>query len=496
MTKDSQPRAGDLWRGIGGHFDSFDQVVIEFIDNSVSNFIANGLKQRNISIILEKVSDGERVRVTIEDTGTGIDDFEPVMRLGERSERESPLNEHGFGLKHALASANQSNDNWKICTRTENENDNQEYRRLEAPYEFQYDPGTVDANSNPWPGEFSGSGTYIQFECDYEFFNTVQEGIPGKVTNFDTLIEYVQEDIGYAYAGLIEDYGISISIEYNGKSNSIGAVTPNFVEHSDSLGNGETTQNLGNGDVTIDYEFGEVSESNYHKYYRRNIRTSGVEIRLNGRLIEDGLFTEIWGTEKHPSYNWFLGMVNLRTEDMTDPSNLDKLPDTKTAKNGIRLGDNKLEKLYTWIKSSYGEPTTKHPSNTTEHKLVEDLKKQRDTPPKNQKPEFRLQKSKNVFTKLDSSGEADLYEYDGSTGIMIEAKKDRAGIDALYQLRMYWDGAVNDGLEINEGWVVAANHTSGLEQMVDRFNKMEDINGEKYDFQLYEWKELGVNYPT
>ncbi len=59
--------------------------------------------------------------VSIEDNGTGIADLAPVMTLGDLSKREGPLNEHGFGLKHALAHANPGNDAWHLMTRTTNE---------------------------------------------------------------------------------------------------------------------------------------------------------------------------------------------------------------------------------------------------------------------------------------------------------------------------------------------------------------------------------------
>ncbi len=100
---DSTPLANDLWLGIAGHFDSITQVIAEFIDNSLSNLGAFKPQPCSIRVALEE-EEGERVRVKIEDTGTGIPDLAPVMRLGDKTVRQTPLNEHGFGLKHALVS--------------------------------------------------------------------------------------------------------------------------------------------------------------------------------------------------------------------------------------------------------------------------------------------------------------------------------------------------------------------------------------------------------
>ena len=95
----------DMWSGIGGHFDTFSQVICEFIDNSIANFIQHKLTTKVVKVTLSE--DGEKVKVKIEDTGTGIKDLNRSFTLGGkvREENSHSLNEHGFGIKHALASA-------------------------------------------------------------------------------------------------------------------------------------------------------------------------------------------------------------------------------------------------------------------------------------------------------------------------------------------------------------------------------------------------------
>ena len=107
------PLAQDLWDGIAGQFDSISQVLCEFIDNSISNFEAGKIANKTVCINIDKKNTG-MVKFTVEDNGSGIEDFEPVFKLGNKTIRQTPLNEHGFGLKHALATANPSNDTWRI----------------------------------------------------------------------------------------------------------------------------------------------------------------------------------------------------------------------------------------------------------------------------------------------------------------------------------------------------------------------------------------------
>lgn len=111
------PNANELWTGIGGTFDSFNQVIFEFVDNTIANLTANRLNSNNIIITIDENNDGS-ITYTQEDTGTGIKDIEKSLTIGNKDNRESTLNEHGFGMKHALASANPKNDNWEIVTRT------------------------------------------------------------------------------------------------------------------------------------------------------------------------------------------------------------------------------------------------------------------------------------------------------------------------------------------------------------------------------------------
>ena len=69
------PNADEVWSGIGGHFDSLGQIINEFVDNSISNFDGNTSdNDKSICISLTELPNN-RVKVQIEDTGTGIKDL-------------------------------------------------------------------------------------------------------------------------------------------------------------------------------------------------------------------------------------------------------------------------------------------------------------------------------------------------------------------------------------------------------------------------------------
>ena len=95
----NNPVVQELWAGIGGHFDSLGQIINEFIDNSISNFVGNNTAHKEIRVALIEKRQNESYEVEIEDTGTGIKDLDAAFTLGSQASKDSPLNEHGFGLK-------------------------------------------------------------------------------------------------------------------------------------------------------------------------------------------------------------------------------------------------------------------------------------------------------------------------------------------------------------------------------------------------------------
>jgi Histidine kinase-, DNA gyrase B-, and HSP90-like ATPase len=478
---DITPTEDDLWQGIGGHFDSFSQIMNEFIDNAISNFIKNNPTSRSINITITE-QQPDKIEVKVEDTGSGMSDFSHMLRLGDKTMAESPLNEHGFGLKHALAAADIANRNWKIYTRTQTEFRGGKYRVLSAPYKFQMDSVEKEAGRDPWPGVYNGPGTLVQFVCNLDLFYTVRKGVRGP-PSFDNCVDYLIEDLGYTYSGMIGEGKASIIVN----TKPVPAVIPNIAGFY-KPDPGTISKDLGGGTVSIAYKFCEIKESAYLAHYKKNTTTSGVEIRVNGRVIMSNLFKEIWSLEPHPLYNHFLVQVNLISQS------LDALPKTRTSKNGIRSGDPKLKKLFEWILEVHPNPEKKLSGAVRETELVAELAQAKDTHIRH--PDKHIETGFKVFKTIDTEGVfVDLYVFDGTQVVLYEAKKDKATIQDLYQLRMYWDGAVVDGINPTEGILLASDFSNGVDAVMSNLNATKDANGNNYHFSKKRWNEEGVTYP-
>ena len=482
----THPSANDLWRGIGGHFESFGQALCEFVDNSISNLEANHIDNRLTVVTLTELEDGN-VAVSIEDNGSGIADLTPVMRIGDTSARQSPLNEHGFGLKHALAHANPDNDSWRIATRTGSDQKKGHFKLLEAPYSFSLRVRVLAADKTRWPGSFSGTGTWVYFECTETLFYTLRRGIQGK-PGFIKCLDYLCEDLGFIYAGLIKDKKIAIKVvsEANNYAKVVEPVAPTWRDGfpiSDRV-----SHDLGGGKLEITLDYGMIERGAYRRYYRANQATSGLEIRFNGRAMGSGLFQEVWSLEVHPQYNAFLAIVNLISP------NRDALPRTVTSKTRPRDGDDKKDALIDWVKKVLPSPGSDElaPELTVEalvHMLAERKRTQIQSSIKKIKEGFK------VFSRIKATVFADLYVSDGKEVLLYKAKKDMADLRDAYHLLLYWDGAVSDGYSPDAGVLVAAAFSPGIEKVFQIFNDMTDQGGRTYQFMTRTWNEEGIPYP-
>ena len=482
----------EMWEGLGGDFENIQQILCEFIDNSVSNLTginSHGLINHNINILFE-VHDEENIIVRIEDTGTGILDLDNALKIGNKDVQESPLNEHGFGLKHALAAADKENNNWRIYTRTISEKNNNEYERISAPYRTSnWAADIIKETEEQWPGSMNCSGTIIEFKINKELLSTLTNGIPGANynTTYERMIDYLEEDLAFVYSRVLETTDIKINIKLiknNSvcKDSTVSPLLPNWIGDIPEIKTEEC--DLGNGKIKIEYQFGSIEASDNIRYYKKNMSSSGVEIRVNGRALVYNLFTDIWHKEKHNCFNHFIGKINLISDDKNS------LPSTKTAKNAFKTSDSKYEELLRWIFQKHPNIEEIEESNDSfnEVKLFKDLAQNMKT---------HLSRNDTITTEQyvfqnEMKLRIDLYHCSNNYVTIYEGKKLKTSPKDVYQLRMYWDGLVYENMRPNKGVLLGNSHPESVKKMVEFVNKMKDANGNNYNFELMTWEEKGI----
>ena len=241
--------------------------------------------------------------------------------------------------------------------------------------------------------------------------------------------------MGFVYYGIIKQNKATITIAYTDRENNSGteiveALEPQWKKYF-GLGKGETKCDLGAGNIILRHEFGCISNNNKnYKYYKKNMSSSGVKIRLNGRLIEYNLFKEIWGIEKHNKYNYLLIRIDLISEDQN------KLPMTRATKNGLRQGDIRLNKVYSFILEHLPQVTAEIDSDGIDNEVdlfieLERIKQQQLDDPKT------ITREQKVFKAIHEKVRIDLYIKNKDNVIIYEGKKDKTTPKDVYQLKMY-----------------------------------------------------------
>ena len=175
----NNPTGYGLFAGIGDNFNSAAQAICELADDAISNLRANSDDpDLSMTIVVSFENLGDAVKISVVDGGTGITNLDSALTIACRDGAQTPLNEHGFGLKHALASCDSSpSQQWSIRTRTKKDAAANQYREVTAPYSM----GTSEedqpmkvffypgAGGLPYP-----TGTAVTVRCPMAKFQTVK----------------------------------------------------------------------------------------------------------------------------------------------------------------------------------------------------------------------------------------------------------------------------------------------------------------------------------
>lgn len=511
------PDTKDIWEEIGGNYENAEQSINELVDNALSNILCNNPEQKMIQITLEETNDlDQAIIITIEDSGLGIENAEAALTLGKVGS-DSVLNEHGFGLIQALSAANKNNDAWDIYKRSFENREKKEVMHIMAPYVMGKQPYEIISETR-WPGHKWGN-TFVRVRCDFRLFlnlSPVEVSVRSSLKfDFDTVADRVFEDLGYTYSTLLLEKRVEMNLvlkHVNGtrEEHKITPLVPIWIQKFE----------LFNESLHLTCNFGQIEKlpsripfnnKTSSRYYKTNLFSSGVEIRINGRAMEYNKFEEIFGKKNDHHYNSLLVQVDIVSD------NREYLPETRTTKNGFRVGDERLASIYKWIKRSISPnaKTVVKPISVTEKdekkKLAEILEEQYYS-----KQELELGTNEEITTReacvfksilAKDFPQIDLLVKQDGKVTVIEAKKEAAKPLDLYQLLMYCDGYFSDnGKMPDEAIIVAKEFPDGIRRIAGYLNnrykelypeiacKYWNEYKENFEESLIEEKKLRMKY--
>lgn len=477
----NSPNANRLWLAISSNLENIGQAICEFVDNCLSNFRGNAANTnlvRMIRIVVRKLDD--KVEVTVEDGGTGIQNLDNALTLAGTDAPDSPLNEHGFGLKHALSYMDGNDCSWEILTRTAADKALDRFVRIRPPYDF--GNGVMQGTYEPgWEGHLGSTGTLIRFTCPLPVFETLAPDNATKLS-FQQLVSILEEELRFTYATILKNREVSMELCWEDSNDSNHKLLePLLPQWEDGTLTEPSHQlvDLGGGLLTVCCRHGAIRpDQTTQKYYSANMESSGAEIRINGRVVDSALMKAVWGRASHPVYNNFLAQIDLVSDDANT------LPETKIAKNGFRAEKKKAKKMFQWIRTNVEIPRN---SKSHERRLFESLAEN-----KKRMGMLISTPEKYVFRKLGLSVRVDLFTSDGNSVAIYEGKVNCSHCIDIYQLRMYWDGCILDGIPVNEGILVAKTHSDEVLKLLQFVNTLTGPDGRNYNFRTSTWTEEGV----
>lgn len=481
-----------VFKGLASQNMLFHQCLVELIDNAIAAVPA-GKKFRVDIFLAPHTEQHGYIDVYLADncSGMSLDHLKAALQLGESATHENRLNEHGFGLKNALATLSGKNGSWKMWTKQRSE---ETICSVTGP--FKPVMSINDDDSFPdyeyLPPDIS---TLIYVTVKLEFAQTLQgRGAPAK--DLAALRSWLVEHLGVMYRGYLEqnletlenDGAIAVAIQ-----NDSIYVPPIAVP----LGNADVEYfevELGGRVYPLRYVYGVLDQvkrdtivrGNRAKfYYQGNQPTQGIDIRLGKRVIATRQFETIWKTDdglsqlqKHNKYNDFVGELLI-------PELPRGVLSTVNTKTDFNLDDPEWGKIFTILNGFRPKPTPREESEKElRNKWVAMLRATN--------PDEVISDETSVWpigTKIDvyrktTNDKIIIYELKVGTGAPIH----------LYQLKMYWDGLVLDKHESpGEAILLVEDFNTKLEEMANMMNRLPVPEGSKaYNFKVEKLSDRGL----
>lgn len=498
MSKKVKLVAGSgLFKGLAKQNLLFHQCIGELVDNAIAGTV-NGNKF-DITIIFNDAGEDGLIDLYIIDKGKGMElnILEKALQLGESATTDDRLNEHGFGLKNALATLSDGNGEWELWTKSKTENS----VVLKVIGPFCTEMEILDENQKFPDYDFLPSeiSTLIKVKVKKSFIQTSQ-GRGARAKELITLRKILIEHLGVMYRGYLEPD--EESYEEAGRiSVQIGRDSKRVTPVNVPIANSRTEYieiELGGNPYTLEYKYGTLDEVRRDKliqgdkavyYYQGNIPTQGIDIRLGKRVIATRLLDIIWKSEndseknivKHNNYNDFVGellipdlprgiltTVNNKTDFNLADENwsiiFDKMNEYRPLKMSRLEGEKELRNKWVSILKA----------GITDREKEDILTERKVWPSGTSIDVYRITAADKVI----------IYELKVGTG---EPKH-------LYQLKMYWDGLIIENNNPDEAILLVEEYDDKLEKMANIMNTFNPIKegANPYNFKIMKFSEVGL----
>lgn len=489
----------DFWKGFARQTIDFHNALGELVDNSLSarreRTVGDGFENAVIEITLRELDDGT-IRTQVADAGTGVDwtsltGKDNIFNLGYQPKLRGKMNEHGFGLKNALALLT-SGFTRGFTFFSKAESGDGDISAVIGPLGEEMEAGP--ASQAEWEDDLdvlqaAESGVKVCVDVNPDYFRTVYR----RGANFDTLVRRLGEHLGVMYASFLEE-GNQIHLRYRSKkaakwtAHKVPAISTPFLRtKSAAVSENEIKVTVDGEEYSAVYRQGRL-DSTVKKdgecpdewpyplkiHFQGSNARCGLSYVVRGRVLKTGVFQEIWPEKAGDvSFNNFLGELRVGKQFKTTNNKTDLDPHSPIWK---ALLDKIAEDF----------PPEKITKRTSEENLRKSVIKQLSTVHK-----LNGANKPHHLKTWGGYAEIDIFYKIKKEIFIVETKVGQADIQALYQLVMYWDGLVADGKKPTRGTLIADSIPQPVAAALASLNKRSDAKGNAYVFDIQTTAEWG-----
>lgn len=479
----------------------FHQCVFELVDNAIA--AAKPDIKIHVQVAFEAIDDDDdSFYLYVSDNGLGmdLDTLADSLQLGHEPTSNSRLNEHGFGLKNSLATLSGGNGEWTMWTRS---NGSGNVLMVKGPFASEMiiedDASTVFPNK---PFISPDVSTVVMTKVKKTYAQTVQ-GRGARTRDLSRFRQYLLEHLGVAYRGYLSldeeknDTKARIEISIGNDHLAVSPINIPIARADRKYFSVE----LAGKTYKLEYVYGTLDDvkrdalvkgQKAKYYYQGNMSTQGIDIRLGDRVIATRQFETIWrvseGTQlqRDNHYNKFVGELLI-------PELPRGVLSTVNNKTDFNLDDPGWMNIFDILNGEEYRPTQES-ENMGEKELRESWAEMlRATSPTDE-----VLQERHVWY---AGVRIDVYRKKAAPDnsvIIYELKVGSAAPLNLYQLKMYWDGLLLEGIQPDEAVLLVESYSDLIENMANTMNRLTPPNNSDgtpsspYNFSVKKHSEVGL----
>jgi hypothetical protein len=277
--------------------------LLEPIRELVDNSIAANATEIHIDI------DFDSNIASIEDNGIGLptdaEGLERCFMFGNCGEHTSDLNEHGCGMKTAIAKLDNTDKQWRIYWKRENTS-------YSLKTSFTSDEHEVEIGGDWLGAMYDKSGVLITFPISRRGFSSLYATPKPEMKDTDDIIRRMCIDFEHTWMCQTRFLNEKVKIFINSTQLNPFRLPHDYILY-DKIPK-DISKPLSSG-AKVNLTLCKINKDLENSWFNKTQKSSGFYWLKNGRFIQsdtkNSLYTKLYGSESHNDHNGFIAIINI-----------------------------------------------------------------------------------------------------------------------------------------------------------------------------------------